>query len=188
VGILPAAKDSAAPVASALTVLFGPTGAVLGSLAAMISGYGWLTGFALMTPRILFSMGDRGELPVSLGRVHPRLRTPHVAIVVNSLAALALALGGTFAGAANLSVVTRLVIYVLVCASLPVLRAKRPSEVPGFRLRAGGLVAGAGIAFCAWLLVTRSYAQIWMFLAIMAGGWALRSVARRAATRAQSAV
>jgi amino acid transporter len=165
-------------------LLIGPGGALLGSVAAMISGYGWLTGFALMTPRILFSMGERHELPPFLAQVHPRFRTPHVAIVVNSLALLALALGGTFAGAANLSVVTRLGIYVLVCAALPVLRKRRPEEAPGFRLRGGVAVAAAGIAFCLWLLATRSYEQMWMLLAIMSGGLVVRWVSGRAATRA----
>ncbi len=184
VGVLPRAKESSAPVASALTVLLGPPGAVLGSVAAIVSGYGWLTGFALMTPRVLFSMGERGELPAVLGRIHPRFLTPHVAIVVNSIAMLALALAGTFAGAANLSVVTRLCIYVLVCAALPVLRSRKPEEAPGFRLQGGVAVAGAGIVFCLWLLATRSYEQMWMLFAIMGGGLLLRWVAGRTATRA----
>ncbi len=184
VGVLPEAKEHSAPVAAALTILVGPAGAVLGSLAALVSGYGWMTVFALMTPRVLFSMGERRELPDVLGRIHPRFRTPHVAIVVNSVAALALALPGTFAWAANLSVVTRLCIYVLVCASLLVLRRRRPEEAPGFRLRGGPLVAAAGIGFCLWLLATRSFAQVWLLLLIMAAGLLLRWVAGRAATRA----
>ena len=89
--------------------------------------------------------------------------------------------------AANLSVVTRLVIYVLVCASLPMLRARRSAEAPGFRLAGGMLVPAAGILFCLWLLATRSFAQVWMLLAIMAGGWLVRWVAGRTAPRADPA-
>ena len=158
----------------------GPLGALLGSLAALVSGYGWLTGFAMMTPRILFAMGERGELPKALSLVHPEFRTPHVAVVANSVVALALALYGSFADAASLSVVTRLGIFALTCASLPALRVRRPAEVPAFRLPAGPAVAVAGILFCLWLLATRSYAQIWLLLLILVGGLLLRAWARGA--------
>jgi basic amino acid/polyamine antiporter, APA family len=137
--------------------------------------------FALMVPRIAFAMATRHELPAALGRIHPSFRTPYVSIVTVSLAGLALALFGTFENAANLSVVTRLCIYVLVCAALPVLRGRR-GDAP-FRLTAGPWVAGAGIVFCVWLLATRSYAQVGWLVAIMAAGLVVRYVAGRAATR-----
>jgi len=181
VGVLPRARETQTPVAGALAVLVGPGGAVLGSIAAMISGYGWLMSFALMVPRIGFAMATRHELPAPLALVHPRFRTPWVSIVVVSLAGLALALAGTFENAANLSVVTRLCIYVLVCAALPVLRRRR-GDAP-FRLSAGPWVAGAGMLFCLWLLATRSYAQVGWLLAIMTAGLVVRFVAGRAATR-----
>jgi amino acid transporter len=181
VGVLPRAATLETPVAAALEAVAGPLGALLGSLAALVSGYGWLTGFAMMTPRILFAMGERGELPAAFSLVHARFRTPHVAVVVNSVVALGLALSGTFAGAASLSVVTRLGIFALTCASLPVLRRLRPAEVPGFRLPAGPAVAAAGVLFCSWLLATRSYAQIWLLLLILAAGLLVRGwVAPRA--------
>jgi amino acid transporter len=180
VGILPHARDTKTPVAAALALLLGPGGAWLGSVAAVVSGYGWLTSFALMVPRISFAMADRRELPAPLARIHPRFRTPHVAVVVTCLAGLALALVGSFESAANLSVVTRLCIYVLVCAALPVLRKRRP-EAPPFRLSGGPWVAGAAILFCLWLLATRSYAQMGWFLAIIAAGLVVRWFAVRAA-------
>ncbi len=182
VGVLPRAAGSDTPVAAALEAVAGPLGALLGSLAALVSGYGWLTGFAMMTPRILFAMGERGELPGALSRVHARFRTPHVAVIVNSVAALALALFGSFAGAASLSVVTRLGIFALTCACLPVLRRRRPAEPPAFRVAFGPAVAVGGIGFCLWLLATRSFAQIWLLLLILGAGLLLRGwVARRGA-------
>jgi amino acid transporter len=174
VGVLPHAASLETPVARALEAVAGPLGALLGSLAALVSGYGWLTGFAMMTPRILFAMGERGEMPRALARVHESFRTPHVAVVANSALALALALYGSFVDAASLSVVTRLGIFALTCASLPLLRWRRPAETPGFRLPGGPAVATLGILFCLWLLATRSYAQIWLLLLILAGGVILR--------------
>jgi amino acid transporter len=187
VGVLPRAGGVETPVAAALEAVAGPLGALLGSLAALVSGYGWLTGFAMMTPRILWAMGERGELPASFARVHPAFRTPHVAVIVNSTVALGLALAGSFAGTASLSVVTRLGIFALTCAALPVLRRKRPREAPGFRVPAGPAVAGAGMLFCAWLLATRSFRQIWLLLVIVAAGFLARAVAGRRARSAARA-
>jgi len=90
IGVLPRAADHAAPIASALGELLGRGGGALASVAALIAGSGWLLGFAQMTPRILYAMAERHELPSILGRVHPRYRTPHIAILVNSCAALGL--------------------------------------------------------------------------------------------------
>jgi amino acid transporter len=177
VGVLPGAAGVGNPVAAALEAVAGPLGALLGSLAALVSIYGWFTGFAMMTPRILFAMGERGELPAAFASVHPRFRTPHVAVAVNSAVALGLGVYGSFAGAATLSVVTRLGIFALTCAALPVLR-RRP-EAPGFAVPGGTAVAGAGILFCAWLLATRGSAQIGQLALILAAGFLVRRLSRR---------
>jgi amino acid transporter len=105
---------------------------------------------------------------------------------VTSLAGLALALLGSFEQTAILSVVTRLGIYVLVCAALPVLRTRRAGEAPGFRLRGGPFVAGAGICFCLWLLYKGSDERLWMLwmlAAIMVLGLIVRWFSGRTATR-----
>ena len=183
VGVVPNAAGTGTPVAAALEAVAGPLGALLGSLAALVSGYGWFTGFAMMTPRILFAMGERGELPAAFARVHESFRTPHVAVAANSAVALALAFHGSFADAASLSVVTRLGIFALTCASLPMLRRLRPAEPPAFRVPGGPAVAAAGILFCAWLLATRSYAQIWLLLLILAAGLLVRALVARSGAR-----
>ena len=135
----------------------------------------------MMTPRILFAMGERGELPGALSSVHERYRTPHVAVALNSAVALSLAVYGSFADAASLSVVTRLGIFALTCAALPVLRRRRPGEAPGFSVPGGPAVAAAGILFCAWLLATRGSAQIGQLSLILAAGFLLRGLSRRRA-------
>lgn len=179
VGVLPRAAGVETPVASALEAVVGPMGALVGSVAALVSGYGWLTGFAMMTPRVLFAMGERAELPAAFARVHARFRTPHVAVIANSAAALALAIYGSFAAAASLSVVTRLGIFALTCAALPVLRRRAGAAAPAFRVPAGGLVAASGIAFCLCLLATRSDSQLWQLLVILAVGLLIRGRVKR---------
>jgi basic amino acid/polyamine antiporter, APA family len=123
----------------------------------------------MMTPRILFAMAQRGELPALFGSVHPRFRTPYAAIASNSATLLALGLYSSFAQAASLAAVARLAIFALTCAALIVFRL-RNLESPGFRVPCGHLVAIAGILFSLWLIVTRSFAQIWILVSIVAAG------------------
>jgi amino acid transporter len=176
-GVLPDAAGSTTPVASALARLLGPVGATIGALAVVVSVYGWLTGFALMTPRVLLAMAERHELPAVIGRIHPVGRTPHVAIIANSVIALGLGLVGSFAETATLAAIVRLGIYASTCAALIALRHRSAS--PGrFTLPGGEVFAVVGLGFSAWMLATRSFEQAWMLAAMVASGalarWAVR--------------
>jgi len=169
VGVLPNAADNHAPVGATLGILVGPAGSIIGTFAVLISVYGWLTGFALMTPRILFSMGERHELPGLLAHVHPRMRTPDVAIIVNSIIALALGIAGGFGQLATFSAISRLGIFVMTCGALIALRRKW--GVPErFRAPGGPMLATVGIVFSLWLVGTRSLVQAWFLPVVLAGG------------------
>jgi len=177
VGVLPDAARSTAPVASALREVIGASGMTLGSIAVVLSVYGWLTGFTLMMPRVLYSMATHGELPAVVARVHPRLRTPYIAIVGNAVIALAMALYSSFAEAAAFAAIARLVVFAVTCVALVMLRrAQGPST--GFRLPAGTAFAIAGTAFSIWLLSTRSSNQLLITFGIIAAGVVLRGVSR----------
>lgn len=183
VGVLPHAVGANAPVAVAFGVLLGPAGMTLASLAAMISTYGWTVGSVLNSPRILYSMGERGELPVVLARIHPRFRTPHVAILVYTAAGFGFAAHGSFAANATLSAIVRCMTYGLSVGALLVLR-RRASPLPAFRLPFANVIAPAAIAFCLWLLSTRTLTQAWIVLAMMAIGAALWAASARKGNRA----
>jgi amino acid transporter len=176
VAVLPDAASHSAAVSDALGVVIGPAGVVLGSIAVLVSVYGWLAGYGLMTPRIFYAMGQRGELPRILGRVHARTRIPDVAIVLNSALALTLGLVSNFGQLATFSAISRLGILGMTCAALIALRRKL-GEPAGFRAPAGSAMAVGGVAFCFWLLSTRSLAQAWFLpIVVLAGAlvWALR--------------
>lgn len=185
VGVLPNAGSSKAPVAEALAVMLGPTGLLVGSIAVIISVYGWLTGFSLMGSRIIYSMAEQGEFPRALGNVHPKTRTPHFAIIINSAIGLGLGLASNFGQLATFSAIARLGIYIATCAALIALRKK--SGMPeNFRAPGGIALAVVGIVFCLWLLSTRSLAQAWFLPVVIAMGALLslpRWYARRQLTR-----
>ena len=177
VAVLPNAATHPAAVSGALGAVLGGPGVVLGSVAVILSVYGWLAGFGLMTPRILYAMGQRGELPQVLGRVHPRTRIPDVAIIVNSALALAFGLVSNFGQLATFSAISRLGILGMTCGALVALRRKHgPSE--GFQAPAGVLCAIVGMTFCLWLLTTRSLEQAWFLPIVVITGmgiWRLRT-------------
>jgi amino acid transporter len=178
IGVLPAAAASKAPVAETLGTMIGPVGMTIGSIAVIISVYGWLTGFSLMSPRIFYSMAARGELPASLAWVHPKARTPSVAIVVNSAVGLGLGLASNFSQLATFSAIARLGIYTATCLSLIVLR-RRHGMPQGFRAPGGAVLAVVGIGFCIWLLSTRKLSEAGFLPVMIAVGALIRFVMLR---------
>ena len=62
--------------------LLGPIGSAAASAAVMCSVFGALNGNLIVGPRLLYAMGKDGLAPQALSEVHPRFRTPVVAIMV----------------------------------------------------------------------------------------------------------
>lgn len=168
IGLVPNLQQEKAPIAAAFSVLWGPAGITFAAFAAMISVWGWATGNGLQSPRLLYSIADRGELPAALASIHPKFRTPHLAIIVFSILAGALAIGGTFEGNAVLSAIVRLIVYAMVCISLWVFRrTKGPAQ---FQVPFALPVSILALGFCLYMLSTRSFAQAGIILVAMAAG------------------
>ena len=139
------------PLALAAGRLWGPAGSILISAGALISVYGFLSAQMLLTPRLTFALGERGDFPALFARIHPRFRTPHVSILFFAGIVWTLAAAGNFKWNVILSSVGRLFIYGSTCAALPVLRRKHPNA-RAFRLPAGNLFAILGVAIALVLL------------------------------------
>ena len=119
---LPDLSLTKTPIADAGAAILGPIAAVIITFGALLSMAGTNSGTVLEGSRMLYalSLGRRGLRFLSF--VHPRFRTPSVAILIHVAVALALALGGSFAKLAMLSAVARLTTYLFTCAGLPLLR------------------------------------------------------------------
>ena len=178
VGVVPHAAAAKAPIAAAFEVLIGPSGRAFASFAVVLSVSAWATGSVLQSPRVLYSIAERRELPAVFARVHERFRTPHVAIVTYSALALALALYGSFEWNATLSAIVRLVTYGLTCVALPVFRRRPGFAEAGFHLPLAGAIVPAGVGFALWLLLTRTFAQVWILGVLMGVGVLLYAAGR----------
>jgi amino acid transporter len=81
-----------------LTGLGALTGALL-ALNALAGTASWTAGAA----RVPFAAGVDAAMPKAFARLHPRYRTPHVALIVQSIAASAIFLGSVFFSVAGRS-------------------------------------------------------------------------------------
>jgi len=130
---------SAAPLADALGTIDPRLRAPL-LAGAFFSMLIWLGSDFLGAPRMLFAFARDGLLPATVGRVHPRWRTPHWAILIHFLIATALALTGTFEALAVLSALAMAPLYGSVSAAAVMLRRRgvailgEPLKVPGLPL------------------------------------------------------
>jgi APA family basic amino acid/polyamine antiporter len=158
-GTLPGLANDATPLASAGRMFLGPVGAVIITIAAVLSTTGSNTALALVGPRILYALAEGGQLPRALARVHPRYRTPHIAVIVFALAAWAIALYGSFAQLVTVSAIARLLFSATTCLAVPVLRRKMPNAIRTFSVPGGALIPALAAAISIWLLTGISKPQ-----------------------------
>jgi len=187
-GVLGASlATSTAPLADAMAHV-NPALRVLMLAGAAISMLGWLGSDILGTPRVLFAFARDGLMPRVLGRVHPRTRAPHVAILSYAACAIVLAMTGTFAELAVLSTLLVTVPYVGGCAAAVVL-ARRGVALAGTPLNFRWLMLAAvvGIGSCVALVVLAARMEILGLFATIAVAAAIYLVQTRAAPARTSA-
>ncbi len=157
-GTLPNLGGSETPLAAAAAGFLGPWAGVLLTAGAAVAILGTNGNTVLAGPRYLFALARDGFGPAALARVHSRFQTPATAILVQSALALPLALTGSFAGLAALSVVARLTTYVGTAAAVPVLRRKLGAT--GVRLPGGAAIPAAAIALALALAASATRTEL----------------------------
>jgi len=112
--------------ADAAQVLVGRVGVGMVAVVVMVSTFGGLAGSMLTGPRIFFAMADDGLFFKGVARIHPRFRTPSVAIVLTAGLGIAFVLARTFEQLADTFVLALWPFYALGAAAVFVLRRRRP--------------------------------------------------------------
>ena len=147
------ATNTEAPLAAAATVVFGEWGAKMLLVGGVISIYATVSGDLLNSPRVLFSSARAGTLPAFLARVHPKYKTPYMAIIVYAAFIAGFALSGTFKPLAVLASGSILMIYAGVCLAVLRLRQRDGNPEPGqFKMPGGPIIPVLGFLLVAWLL------------------------------------
>jgi len=111
----------------------------------------------LASSRISYGMARSGTLPRPLARVHATRRTPWVAVIVAGIGACIFLFPGDIEFVANVSNFTLFVTFLVVNASVIILRLRDPGRARPFRVpgRIGPLpvLPFFGIASCLFLFV-----------------------------------
>jgi len=157
IGTLPELATSQRPLADAAGRFMGGFGGAFIAVGALISILGNLNGGFLSASRLPYAMAEEKSLPYAFAKIHPRFRTPYVAILVTAVVTLVLTIQSSFFSAVTIATTTRLLIYAVTCISLPVFR--RRNDIPTARFTApfGVAAAALSVALIIWLLANVKY-------------------------------
>lgn len=113
--------------------IVGEAGVKLVSIAVMISAFGTLNGSMMTGPRIFFAMSDDGLFFKKIASVHPRFKTPYVAITLAAALAIIFVMVRSFEQMADAFVLAIWPFYAGGAAAVYTLRRKRPDLPRAYR-------------------------------------------------------
>jgi len=148
------ANQTEAPLTAVAVAVFGNWGGKMLLAGVVISIFGAISGDMLGAPRVIFASSLDDNLPKVLSKVHPKYRTPYVAVMFFGAVVCAFALSGTFRYLAVFATGSLLLIDLGVV--LAVLRLRQRDGLPAageFRLPFGPLIPLLSCLIVGWLLL-----------------------------------
>ena len=147
------------PASNVMRIALGERGAQWIAAGIAVSTLGFLSQSMLTAPRVYYAMARDGLFFKSVGKLFGKSGTPVVAIVLQGLAAIIIALSGTYGEILNFEVTVDFIFFGMTAASLFILRRRSIGSdvvtyrVPGhpfttilFVLSCAGIVISAVIA------------------------------------------
>ncbi len=122
------------PASTVMHNSLGARGAQLIAAGIAFSAFGFLAQSMLTGPRVYFAMAKDGVFFPQVARVHPRTHAPVVAILLQGIWAMVIALSGTYGQVVNYVVAMDSLFFGLTAVCLFVLRRRTPKSqfrVPG---------------------------------------------------------
>ena len=166
------ARATAAPLADAAAASMGPWSRTLLLAGAAVSMFGYLGGMTLAMPRMLYAFARDGFLPRALASLHPVSKAPALAIGVQSVLTVVLAISGTFEKLAILANVSALALYfgcALAAWQLRRMGVAAPGAGP-VQVPLASVVPWLACAVIIWLLSGVSGHEWLAFVACVAAG------------------
>jgi APA family basic amino acid/polyamine antiporter len=160
IGTLPDLANSEKPIADAATSFMGWWGGVFITIGAVISIMGTLNVQILSGSRLPFALSLEDQLPRLFSKVHPKFATPVISIAFFAGLVAFVAIVWGFMSSLAVSVISRLILYGMVAASLIKLRKTKP-EGNHFKVPYGNYLAVIGIIATLWLLSGSQAEEIW---------------------------
>jgi basic amino acid/polyamine antiporter, APA family len=153
--VLPLDEVARSPLVAAdvMHALFGRPGVVAVSAFVMISSFSAVNGAMLAAPRVFFAMADDGLFFRPLARLHPRYRTPYVAIALSAVLGMALAMSRSFESLSSTFVLAVWPFYALSAAALIRLRRTRPDLARPYRVAGYPIVPSIFVIGVVWFVI-----------------------------------
>jgi APA family basic amino acid/polyamine antiporter len=160
-GIIPLAalSTSNAPFADAATSIFGGTWGKWVAAVGMISAFGALNGWTLLTARISLAASEDGLFPRFFGRVHGERRTPVYGLIAAAVLVTGLvfmnytgSLVDQFTFMLLLATLTTVVPYAFAAAAEIALFMKEPARFTGVKFVRDTIVAILGFGYAVWAM------------------------------------
>jgi len=129
--VMPAAAIAASPrpASDAVSLVIGPAGAGLVAAGMALSMLVTLNGTIMSGARVPFAVARDGYFFDALGSVHPRFRTPSVALLVQAgLAIILLLLGGSFRQFFSLAIFAEWLFYMIAASTIFIFRRSKVTQ------------------------------------------------------------
>ncbi|MGB2624006.1 MAG: amino acid permease [Candidatus Acidiferrum sp.] len=152
---------SITPASSVMRMLLGPRGASLIAAGIAFSAFGYLGQSMLTAPRVYFAMAEDRVFFRSVAWIDPRTHVPVIAILLQGVWAIVIALTGTYAQVINYVVAMDSIFFGLTAMCLFVLRrraAERGSAPVAYRVPGHPWTTLLFIA-AEWIVVASTFAH-----------------------------
>jgi APA family basic amino acid/polyamine antiporter len=120
--------STTAPATSVMELVLGRTGAALIAVGIAVSTLGFLSQGMLTAPRVYFAMAEDGLFFRTVARVHPVTRVPAVAIALQGVVAVIIAVSGRYEQILNYVVSVDFLFFGLTGVALFVFRRRARVE------------------------------------------------------------
>ncbi|WP_286261440.1 APC family permease [Thalassotalea atypica] len=164
VSVLPNLASTEAPIAAAASTMTGDIGAVIITVAAIISIAGNLSTVIFTAPRMTYALAEQGNFPSWFAKVTSEEKIPRNAILFLVIVAGFLAITGSFIWLAIVSSLARLIGYFIAIAALVKLQPELRSKGQ-WRLPLGLVIPLSALCVCLWLSIQASV-NSWLMTAL----------------------
>ncbi len=150
--------ETTTPATAVMRLAMGERGAMLIAAGIAISTLGFLSQGMLTAPRVYYAMAEDGLFFRAIGRVHPRTRVPVVAIALQGVVSVVIAVSGTYEQILSYVVSVDFIFFGLTGLSLFVFR-RRLAEASGSFRTPGHPITTAIFTLACWLVVLGTFWQ-----------------------------
>ncbi|QLY24356.1 amino acid permease [Bdellovibrio sp. KM01] len=167
-------NPQALPVAAKVAQSFmGPAGVLFLGIAMMFSAIGAMNASILTNARVPYAMAKDGLFATSMAKLHPKTESPYVAILVQAVFSVILAMSGSFDQLTDYVVFASWIFYALVTASVFKFRKTMPDAPRSYKTWGYPVVPVVFLILAVLLLIntlwTSPQESMWGLVIIMAG-------------------